>query len=391
MGNKQRAICSAFLILFLIITTSACGSGRAENEAGLSGESTVHISEDSAAASKNEGGAGNPEETSAPAVINPLTGLPAAEPELLKRRPVMVKVSNYPREGRPHAGLSSADIVFDYFIGYGTNRLLAVYYGQDAYKIGPVRSGRRVDAQLVPMYGGVLGYGSADEDTDAVLMTALGNYAISHLEAPCPAFCGEDTHDATGVFANSKAISDYVTELELENNAPDLPGMVFDPQPSLGAKYAEKLSILYNYYNRAEWRYDRSSGKYLRWIESVENEGESNEIMEMIPLIDRVNGEQLAFSNVIVIFAYYNELAPSAHEIDIWGNNGGLPAYFFRSGMMVEGEWVSVNDTDPMQFFRSDGSPMALKPGNTWIAIMGLSSTMKEIEPGKWETFFFLP
>ena len=49
------------------------------------------------------------------------------DPSLLERRPVMVKVSNFPRLGRPHAGLSFADIVFDYFIGYGTNRFLACF------------------------------------------------------------------------------------------------------------------------------------------------------------------------------------------------------------------------------------------------------------------------
>jgi hypothetical protein len=47
-----------------------------------------------------------------PEGVNPLTGLKVENPELLKRRPVLVKVSNYPAEGRPHAGLSYADIVF---------------------------------------------------------------------------------------------------------------------------------------------------------------------------------------------------------------------------------------------------------------------------------------
>jgi hypothetical protein len=389
MGNKRIIFFSAIVMLFLILPASACGNGRSETEKDHSDESTSNISEDTSAVSESSNA--NPEEASPPAVINPLTGQPAADPELLNRRPVMVKVSNFPREGRPHAGLSSADIVFDYFIGYGTNRFLALYYGQDTYKIGPVRSGRRVDAELVTMYDGVLAYGSADEDTDVVLVTALGEYALSHLEAECPVFCGIDTHSATGVFANSEAISAYMTALGLENGTPDLPGMVFAEQPPADSQPADQLTILFNYYNRGEWRYDDASRKYLRWIESVENEGESDEDMQMIPLTDRVTGEQLAFSNIIVLFAHYNELAPSAHEIDIWGNNSGLPAYLFRDGGMTQGEWASENDADPLQFFNPDGSPMVLKPGNTWIAIMGLSSLFDEVEPGKWETFFFLP
>ncbi len=379
------------LLLFLVITPAACGK-----EIEDSGDIVRLDAQSTSLEDTVETDYGGVEEidseiVNVPPVINPLTGLPAADPELLERRAVMVKVSNYPREGRPHAGLSYADIVFDYFIGYGTNRFLALYYGQDAYKIGPLRSGRRVDAQLVTMYSGVLAYGSADEDTDAVLVTTLGEYALSHLEADCPMFCGVDTHSATGVFANSEAISAYVGTMGWENSKPDLPGMVFDDLPPADMAPADQVTILFNYYNRGEWHYDSASGKYLRWIEFIENEGEENEIMDMIPLTDRLTGEQLAFSNIIILFANYNELAPSAHTIDVWDNKNGLPAYLFRDGGMVEGSWATVNNSDPLQFTNADGSPMALKPGNTWIVITGLSSLFNEVQPGQWETFFFLP
>jgi len=324
----------------------------------------------------------------APAVINPLTGLPATDAALLNRRPVMVKVSNFPREGRPHAGLSFADIVFDYFIGYGTNRFLAVFYGNDAYKIGPVRSGRLVDAQLVTMYSGILGYGSADENTDAELVGKLGQFALSHLEADCPVFCGTDTHGATGVYANSAAISDHISALGLENEQTDLHGMVFDPSFPTGGKPAEEAHILFNYYNRGEWRYDAPSGSYLRWIEDMEDDAEE---FEMIPLMDRLTGEQLAFNNIIMLLTPYTELAPSAHAIDMWGNKTGLPAYFFRDGVLLQGSWKTTNPSDPIQFFDQDGEAMALKPGNSWIVLAGLSSSFKEINDGVWEMFFFLP
>ena len=386
-----RLFITFILFLLLAITPIACGKDVEDDRGDAQVDAQITLLENTT----ETGSSGDQEMASeianAPPVINPLTGLPAANPELLERRPVMVKVSNYPREGRPHAGLSYADIVFDYFIGYGTDRFLALYYGQDAYKIGPVRSGRRVDAELVTMYSGVLAYGSADEDTNAVLVTALGKYALSHLEANCPMFCGIDTHSATGVFANSGAISTHIDALGWENNTPDLPGMVFDQQLPAGMVTADQVTILFNYYNRGEWRYDPDSGKYLRWIEYIENEGEKNEIIDMVPLTDRLTGEQLAFSNIIILFANYNELAPSAHTIDIWDNNNGLPAYLFRDGGMAKGSWASVNDSDPLQFFNADGSPMALKPGNTWVVITGLSSLFNEVQPGQWETFFFLP
>jgi hypothetical protein len=324
--------------------------------------------------------------------INPLTGQEVDDPEILNRRPVMVKVSNHPQNGRPHAGLSFADIVFDYNITGGMNRFLALYYGQDCTQIGPVRSGRLVDRELVQMYSGVLAYGSADNDTDVEITATLGNYAINNFEAPEPVFTGTDTHSedpVNRVFANSAAVSEYVTNQGLSNKKPDLPGMVFSKTPPLGAKTADQISIYFNYLNRGDWRYDHDSDKYLRWIEYREDE--SKDTYEMIPLVDRVTGKQLAFSNVIIIFAKYTELAPTKYQIDIWKNDKGQPAYFFRDGMMVEGTWKAKNDTDPMQFFDAGGNSMALKPGNTWIVITSMQSTFKETAPGQWEMFFIPP
>jgi len=327
--------------------------------------------------------------TPRPPAYNPLTGLPAEDPARLERRPVMIKVSNFPRAGRPHAGLSFADIVFDYYIGYGENRFLALYYGSDSPQVGPVRSGRFIDAQLVTMYGGVLGYGSADEDTDTYLVEKLGRYAVSHLEAPCPAFCGEDTHDATGVFASSADLSRYVTEMGWDNSPPDLPGMVFSTGNPLGARYADVINVLFSYYNRAQWRYDKESGRYLRWTDYKENTEPDPE--DMIPLVDRVTGEQLAFDNVIILFANHTELAPRRHEIEIWANDSGMPAAIFRNGMMAIGSWKADRDTDPIQFFDSSGKPFGLKPGTTWITIMDPNSIFEESSRGVWDLFFLLP
>ena len=280
----------------------------------------------------------------------------------------------------------SRDIVFEYYIGYGQNRFLALFYGQDSAQIGPIRSGRFVDPQLVLLYSGILVYGSADEDTDAEINSKLGDYAISNFEATEPVFSGTDTHSIVGVFANSAELTSFATYIGLDNSAPDLPGMNFSNEVPNHGKYADQLNILYNYYNRGEWRYDAGSGKYLRWIEYLEDEEDTE--YEMIPLVDRNTGEQLAFSNVIVIFANHTELAPTRYLIDIEGNNKGRKAYFFRDGQVFEGMWRAKNDADPMEFLGDNGEPMQLKPGNTWIVIASMNSTFSEIDSAVWEMFF---
>ncbi len=318
---------------------------------------------------------------------NPLTGEYVDNPKILDRRPVMIKVSNFPREGRPHAGLAFADIVFDYYIGIGANRFLALFYGQDAAEIKPVRSGRLVDISLTHMYQGILGFGSADGDTRASIYSSLGRRAIINLEAPCPAFCGADTHDVIGVSANSAEVSKWYSQNADDNQRYDLSGMAFDPNPPANGKPGDQVTIKFNYENIGEWRYDQISGKYLRWTEQASPDINPN----LVPSLERTTGQQLAFSNVIIIFAKYIEYAASKHNVEIWQNTEGQRAVLFRNGQMLEGKWKANSHITPIQFLDNNNQPLPLRPGNSWIVIAGLSSTFKEINPGRWEMFFILP
>ncbi len=83
-----------------------------------------------------------------PQAINPLTGLIVSDPSKLERRPIAIKISNYPRSVRPQSGLSLADIVYEYYLEQNVTRFMAIFYGNDADKVGPVRSGRFFDEYL---------------------------------------------------------------------------------------------------------------------------------------------------------------------------------------------------------------------------------------------------
>jgi hypothetical protein len=321
--------------------------------------------------------------------MNPLTGLVVDDPSRLERRPVLVKVSNFPRTGRPHAGLSFADIVFEYYIGYGLNRFMGIYHGQDSSQVGPVRSGRLVDAQLGEMYQGLLFYGNADPQVDEVLLAELGNRALAEKFLPTPPkYRIGEVLDETSLFVNTAELTDYVNKyVDVSNARRDLRGMIFSDMIHPENKPAEALGVQFWTTTRGEWHYDHETGKYLRWIEEVVGENQIN----MIPLVDRLNGEQLGFSNVIILFATYVEFAPTLHDIRLYDNTSGKRAIFFRDGIMTEGTWKTVSNGRPIQFFNSWGLPMHLKPGNTWIVLTGDSSTFNELDPGNWELRFDLP
>ncbi len=334
-----------------------------------------------AAASSLLGADGFPEN------INPLTGLPAPDPTLLNRRPAMVKVSNYPRTGRPHAGLSFADMVFEYYIGEEANRFLGIYYSQDSPKTGPERSGRLMDAWLTRMYQGVLAYGNADPRVDEVLVRELGERAISFNDSSCPAVCGQDTHSVTGVFVNTGELTRFADQLGVENRRYDLSGMLFDPTVPQSDQLAVNVGVEYSIRDRGEWHYNPETQLYDRWIESY-TDGNN---YPMIPLVDRDNQKLITAANVIIIYATYIRYNETLLDIEIWDNTDGQRAIFFRDGVMIDGSWRAPGHDRPIQFYNQYGLPMPLKPGNTWIVIAGMASTFEPSQPGAWELHFDLP
>jgi hypothetical protein len=160
--------------------------------------------------------------------------------------------------------------------------------------------------------------------------------------------------------------------------------MAFDPQAPEDGVPGEQATIAYASLNRGEWRYDPQSGKYLRWIEDT-----SDEELVMVPLVDRITEEQLAFSNVVVLFATHTEYAETVYDVDIW-NSVGQRAVIFRDGQAYDLTWTTPSKTQPIQFIDANGDIFALKPGNTWMAIMGVYSDVTEDE-GLWTFEFQIP
>lgn len=319
-----------------------------------------------------------------PEDVNPLTGLRVEDSELLERRPVFVKVANYPASGRPHAGLSFADMVFEYYIGYGGNRFSALFYGQNAEKIGPVRSGRLVDPKITHLYEGVLGFHGAYVTILDQIVDVLGDRALNGTVGICPAICDDGRNIVTSVFADSAALTDLASERGVENQKVVLEGMAFDPEPPEGGEEGKQATILYSSLNRGEWRYDPESGYYLRWIEDAESQN-----LEMIPLVDLLTDKQLAFSNVVVLFAEHTEFTPSMHDMALW-NVTGQRAMVFRDGRVYDGTWTTPVTDQPIQFLDAEGEILPLKPGNTWVVIFGQTSGVTE-EDGTWTFTFSIP
>lgn len=314
-----------------------------------------------------------------PAGINPLTGLPAA-PEALARVPAAIKISNFPAQGRPHAGLSYADLVFEYFIGVGMTRFLAVFYGEDALLAGPIRSGRVVDGYLVRMYGAVLGMKGADAHVGSRLEAALPGRVFSATSSLCPALCPYTTSHTHGTFSDTGEFRAYAEAQGAAPQAPDRRGMRFvSTGPEMGDS-AARLWIFYAFLNQVEWQYDVAGGVYLRWQDNAD--------AVLRPMPDRLTGETLAFENVVVLFADHEFETPTIIEMDLSSGRSGR-GLALRDGRMIPVTWNAVQADVPLRFSGPDGDPYPFKPGSTWFEIVGLPSALEETAPGSWKVRFY--
>ncbi len=304
-----------------------------------------------------------------PANVNPLTGEIVEEPELLQRRPIAIKVSNYPEFVRPQAGLNNADLVFEHYAEGGATRFTAVFYSKDAHTVGSVRSARIIDFEIPVMYDAALGFsGAAGANKDRFAAVDWYDRIISP-DFGHGGFYRAEPKDPDTDFWHTMFTDTYRLRAILQERGLDVPptyqnGMVFSEVPPPGGTPAEQIEIGYSG-SYVTWWYDSGLGRYFRW-----NDGQRH--------LDANRGEQLNFKNIVVISARHveswipeTEVGQGAKsiEIQIWGEG---PATIFRDGQRFEGQWQRNDPQDMITFTDKEGNILPLAPGNTWFQLVPL-------------------
>jgi hypothetical protein len=292
-----------------------------------------------------------------PEGINPLTGLPVSDSEVLKRRPLMVRIGN-DVGARPQRGLNEADMVYEEITDWWITRFTAIFLSQTPEVVGPVRSIRLINLQLVPQYGGALAHsGGSDPVRWEASQSSMTN--LDQFFNPDPYEHLPNEEWQTRAVFKPQVARAYMAEKGLETAVP-LQGFLF----SNGVEGGEPGENIYIYYPRStcftEWHYDAASGKYLRWIIGS-------------PLTDAIDGKQISAANVIIYFAEHQatdilEDTNGATSVRIIVNGKG-PAWFFRDGKLNKGFWETDGTRTPF-FTYEDGRPYSLKPGNTWVEVV---------------------
>ena len=334
--------------------------------------------------------------TNFPSGVNPLTGLQVSDPDLLQRRPIAVKINIVPRFlYRPPFGLSLADIVFDYYHNHGYSRFYTIFYGNDAELVGPIRSGRFLDHELIQMYKSLFAYGSADERINRRLLNAdySDRLILEGVNANCPPtaltpLCRYDPSKSDLLLGGTEAISTYAVSRGVDNGRQNLDGMTFyTPAPEGGAP-VDQIFVRYSTDNYLRWDYNATSGKYVRFQDSIQDNGQG-EVYEL--LVDRLNEKQITADNVVVIVARHEFYEQPPNEIIEIYLNGSGDAYAFRDGQVYPVHWNRPT-TDSVLFLTNlDGTPFPYHPGTTWYQVVGETTLITQPAAEVWRFNFSIP
>lgn len=293
--------------------------------------------------------------TTVPDILRmPLTGSPIAdEAEIPDRPALIVKITNAGPTDTPQAGLNSADIVIEEIINDSVTRLAAVFHSDGSDPVGPIRSGRAQDVNILRMFqqplfawsGGNASVTRAIRDSDMIDLDARytpGYYRRSGRTSP------------NNLYSSTDVLWDQTTE-EAGRPVTVFPYLGLDEVPT--GESATEIQIALDSTD-AVWTYDPESGRYFRDQDGQEHNAETSDGVE-----------QIWTDNVVVMLADYGvNVFDGNPDAQTQGTN---PVYVFSGGTVREGVWLRFDPTDPVGLYDNvdDLNEIGLQPGRTWLEI----------------------
>jgi len=289
--------------------------------------------------------------------VNPLTGVSVADPSSLERPPILARIGN-DAPIRPQAGLGAAEIVYeDIMDGWSVTRLTAIFLSEDPEVVGPIRSARLVSIELANQYQGALVHsGASDQVRWFISQEPFTN--LDEFFHPRPFYYVDGLGWMGRLHTSAPAVREYL-EANGWNEPVSLRGFPFAEEPPQGEP-AESIYIPYPGSAAVAFEFDKASETYLRWVSGV-------------PHTDRISGEQLAVSNVIVQFVEHQatdivEDSNGATSIRMVMQGRG-EAWILRDGVAIRGFWERAAKDEMTRFVDEDGAEIPLKPGHTWVEL----------------------
>jgi hypothetical protein len=285
--------------------------------------------------------------------VAPLTGMTGDFEGRLDRPALFVKIDNV-EEARPHAGLDQADIVIEEQVEGDLTRLAAVFHSGDAAELGPVRSVRTTDIELVSLLGRVLFASSGGNANVLPQVQAADVVDIGH-NVSGEGFVRQDGRDAPhNLFTSTPELYAKAPE------SPPPPRPVFSYLAEGGALPATAVptggvALRFGADEVARFTWDEGSGTWPR-----AQRGTSHVL---------TTGDQLAPVNVVVLEIAYDFSGEEGRSVPHGVVTGEGRAAVLTQGHVIEGTWSRPTLADALRLVAADGEEIALTPGQTFLEL----------------------
>ncbi len=301
---------------------------------------------------------------------HPLTGMELGS-AMVTGPSMGIKIDNT-SASRPQVGIAAADLVFEELVEGGVTRYLAFYHTAVPDEVGPVRSGRPQDAEIVASLGGVFVFSGVGNSNVREIIRSSGLTLVEH-----------DTSDRAGdgkfFFRSTRKPAPLNLHIEaaalLENYTTLAPPVqqyqyvsdVAESSAVVSGVPISQLSALFSSGVESVWEWDQASGTYLKFLLNGSPDNDAN-------------GEQISATNVLILSPNYIDIEglPSAQ---LAGKSD--QAYIATGGHILAGRFSSTSVKSPLVFTDLEDNPVFLAPGKTFVLLApGDSSTAGGVKPG---------
>lgn len=286
---------------------------------------------------------------------DPLTGLPSVGKGSL----VAVKIDNATLARQFHRGLGRAALVYEELVEGGSTRMLAIYESDVAGsgEVGPIRSIRESDVELVRMFGRIpVAYSGGNTGVKSIVRQAAANKHLidgSYDAIPRAYRLGTIRKDARNFFA----VPSQIAALRPGSGPADI-GLRFG-SPNPGGVPVSAAAGVFSPQMRVRVQYDAAT---KTWRVS-----QNGTLMQGVAptnvILQRVVERRSRFRDVNGF--------PTPYTVTI----GSGAATVLRDGQRFTGTWKR-NGYGATFFRDARGKPIALRPGPTWVLLVPTSGSV---------------
>ncbi len=300
-----------------------------------------------------------PPEDPRPAVVWPLTGLSAegVDANELDRSALSIKIENS-HAARPQTNLDKADIVWETEIDYGISRLIAVFHSDYPKTVGPIRSMRPHDTNIIGQYRGPLIFSGAQrrfiyaadkagQDLLAQDIGSTGFFRVSTNYAP------HNLHGYPDKF-NKQARPRHAPDAEFHFAYPENLNTA-----AQSGKKTDWIDIYLSPWAKPNWKWNNKKGEWLRWDSTAKHVTADG---------TQIHADNIIVLNVEVKFTSHVKNGISVPETLVAGKHG--KGWVAADNKYVQVRWSKKNRTSPFVLTTLDGDPVFLKPGQTWVELV---------------------